>query len=60
MNRPEWHKSTYSNGATNCVEAREHARGADVRDTQNRVLGFLSFPAEEWQRFLHQFRAERP
>ncbi|MFJ9552197.1 DUF397 domain-containing protein [Nocardiopsis sp. NPDC101807] len=44
----EWHKSKYSSGGQNCVEAREDAEGADVRDTQNRHLGHLSFDRREW------------
>ncbi|MGW9349018.1 DUF397 domain-containing protein [Nocardiopsis flavescens] len=44
----EWHKSKYSPNGSNCVEAREHAAGADVRDTQNRELGQLSFAGGEW------------
>jgi hypothetical protein len=47
-----WHKSSYSNTGGQCVEVREHPRGADVRDTQNRDLGELSFPAGEWSALL--------
>ncbi|MDE3720442.1 DUF397 domain-containing protein [Nocardiopsis sp. N85] len=43
-----WHKSTYSDGGANCVEARESVAGADVRDTQNRSAGHLSFDRVEW------------
>lgn len=48
----DWHKSSYSNTGANCVEAREHAGGADVRDTQNREAGHLSFSAFEWGALL--------
>jgi hypothetical protein len=44
----DWHKSTYSNTGGNCVEVREHATGADVRDTQNRDAGHLTVPRAEW------------
>ncbi|MEV6819547.1 DUF397 domain-containing protein [Nocardiopsis dassonvillei] len=44
----DWHKSSYSPSHSNCVEAREHAAGVDVRDTQNRELGHLEFAASEW------------
>ncbi|ADH69326.1 MULTISPECIES: DUF397 domain-containing protein [Nocardiopsis] len=44
----DWHKSSYSLNGSNCVEAREHAAGVDVRDTQNRELGQLEFAASEW------------
>ena len=47
-----WHKSTYSDGGANCVEARESVAGADVRDTQNRELATLSFGQDEWAAFL--------
>ena len=42
-----WHKSSYSGGSNECPEAREHQTGADVRDTQNRGLGHLSFTYTE-------------
>jgi hypothetical protein len=47
-----WHKSSYSNTGSQCVEVKETARGADVRDTQNREAGHLSFPAGEWSALL--------
>ncbi|MFD6098305.1 DUF397 domain-containing protein [Nocardiopsis flavescens] len=48
----KWHKSSYSPNGSNCVEAREHASGADVRDTQNRELGHLGFSGGEWAALL--------
>ncbi|ADH67998.1 MULTISPECIES: DUF397 domain-containing protein [Nocardiopsis] len=48
----EWHKSKYSSGGQNCVEARESAEGADIRDTQNRELGHLTVSALEWTAVL--------
>ncbi|WP_017543824.1 DUF397 domain-containing protein [Nocardiopsis prasina] len=48
----DWHKSSYSGGSNECVEAREHQGGADVRDTQNRELGHLSFTRTEWRSFV--------
>jgi hypothetical protein len=44
----KWHKSSYSANGGNCVEARESVHGADVRDTQNREAGHLSFGRTEW------------
>lgn len=41
-------KSSYSNDGGNCVEVREHTTGTDVRDTQNREAGHLSFNRSEW------------
>ncbi|MFE3461136.1 DUF397 domain-containing protein [Nocardiopsis aegyptia] len=47
-----WHKSSYSNTGSQCVEVRETSRGADMRDTVNREAGHLSFPAGEWSALL--------
>lgn len=48
MNFGEWHKSTYSDGATNCVECAESPDAVRVRDTQHREHGHLEFPRTEW------------
>ncbi|CAM3939786.1 DUF397 domain-containing protein [Nocardiopsis rhodophaea] len=53
-----WHKSTYSSGGTNCVEAREHEQGADLRDSQHPGLGVLSFGSGEQAAFLAALRKE--
>lgn len=55
----DWHKSSYSANGASCVEVREHARGADVRDTQNRDAGHLTFPVDEWAVFLDEVRDGR-
>ncbi|ADH70831.1 MULTISPECIES: DUF397 domain-containing protein [Nocardiopsis] len=52
----EWHKSTYSANGHNCVEAREHASGADVRDSQNPHLGHLTFSPAEWANLLQDIK----
>ncbi|WP_160050972.1 DUF397 domain-containing protein [Nocardiopsis sp. FR4] len=49
----EWHKSSYSGGNNECVEVREHSTGTDVRDTQNRESGHLSFSGSEWLAFVN-------
>lgn len=46
-----FHKSSYSQGATNCVEVAEGPTTA-VRDTQNRELGHLDFSGGEWAAVL--------
>ncbi|GAB3460622.1 hypothetical protein GCM10027570_45790 [Streptomonospora sediminis] len=52
-NSPEdWGKSSYSSGSGNCVEVRDHANGADVRDTQNREAGHLELSSDAWAAFL--------
>lgn len=47
-----FHKSTYSNDGSHCVEVKEGSHTL-VRDTQNRDEGALSFPAGEWTALLH-------
>ncbi|MEV2277177.1 DUF397 domain-containing protein [Nocardiopsis sp. NPDC049922] len=47
-----WHKSSYSPSSAECVEVREHAAGADVRDTKHREAGHLPFPSGEWVALL--------
>lgn len=49
--QPTWHKSRYSQGATNCVEVAE-GPVTRVRDTQNRHEGHLDMPAGEWAALL--------
>lgn len=39
------------------MEVREHAAGADVRDTQYRDAGHLSMPTAEWAAFLGAVKA---
>ncbi|MDA0567498.1 DUF397 domain-containing protein [Streptomonospora sp. S1-112] len=56
----EWHKSSYSsNHGGNCVEVSEGPR-TFVRDSQQRHLGFLSFPAREWASFLRDVKDDAP
>ncbi|PSK97957.1 uncharacterized protein DUF397 [Murinocardiopsis flavida] len=48
-----WHKSTYSQADTNCVEVAYVASGgAAVRDTQYRMIGHLTFDNGAWSAFL--------
>ena len=42
-----WHKASYSQGVTNCVEVAEGATTA-VRDSRHRRGGHLEFPGGEW------------
>ena len=53
----EWHKSTYSGANNNCVEARETPTSVDIRDTQNRDHGHLTFPTTEWTALVGDLRA---
>ncbi|MCA1221549.1 DUF397 domain-containing protein [Streptomyces sp. 8L] len=49
----EWHKSTYSGNANNCVERGVLRSGRQaVRDTKDRALGAMVFPGPAWQAFV--------
>ncbi len=54
----KWHKSSYSANGGNCVEVREGGSGTDVRDTQNREAGHLTFASGEWSALLRGLRSE--
>lgn len=56
--RADWHKSSYSAGAENCVEVRQ-AEAVAVRDTHHRSLGHLEFPRAEWEAFVTSAAADR-
>lgn len=51
----DWHKSSYSGNQGACVEVREGAV-TDLRDTQNRELGHLSFATQEWSALVTAVR----
>jgi hypothetical protein len=53
----KWHKSSYSSNGSQCVEVREHASGADVRDTVHREAGHLSVPGDQWVALLSGLRS---
>lgn len=55
----QWHKSSYSGGTNNCVEARETPSAVDLRDTQNRNAGHLGFARAEWAAALRVIRTDR-
>ncbi|MEC3891639.1 DUF397 domain-containing protein [Nocardiopsis alba] len=50
-----WHKSSYSNGGTNCVEVAEGPT-THICDTQNRALAQLNVPGFEWTALLSTLR----
>ena len=54
----DWHKSSYSGGTNECVEVREHSVGADVRDTQTRESGHLTFRSPEWRAFVNTLHSQ--
>ncbi|WP_433699671.1 DUF397 domain-containing protein [Nocardiopsis sp. CA-288880] len=45
-------KSSYSNQAQNCVEVADVPGASLIRDTQNRELGHVEYPADAWAAFL--------
>jgi len=49
-------KSSYSSTERDCVEVADFVGGSAVRDTRNRTLGHLEFPAAEWRAFLEEVR----
>jgi hypothetical protein len=53
-----WHTSTYSGARGECVEVNEASprEGVLVRDTQNRELGHLALPAQEWTALMRAVR----
>lgn len=54
MLTPEWHKSSFSNATSNCVEARTGAPGVvQVRDSKDPNGPHLAFTSEEWGAFVN-------
>ncbi|WP_394350482.1 DUF397 domain-containing protein [Nocardiopsis quinghaiensis] len=57
----DWKKSSYSGGnGGDCVEARQTAVGAAVRDTRNRHLGCLEATGAEWTALLEAVKGSTP
>ncbi|MGW8526297.1 DUF397 domain-containing protein [Nocardiopsis sp. NPDC055824] len=55
-----WRTASYSATESHCVEVADLKAGAAMRDTKNRELGLLTFPAPEWQAFLGAARRDLP
>lgn len=53
----DWKKSSRSNGATSCVEARGSEEQVEFRDSKDLAGPVLSVPAAEHQRFLDALKA---
>lgn len=53
----QWHKASYSGGSGSCVEVSA-GQEVLVRDTQNRDLGYLGFPAAEWTDLMSTVRVK--
>ncbi|WP_406690846.1 DUF397 domain-containing protein [Saccharopolyspora sp. ID03-671] len=55
-----WRKSSFSQGADNCVEVGRAARsGAAVRDTKDRAAGYFTTTSSQWSAFLGALKAGR-
>lgn len=58
INAAQWRKSSYSNpDGPQCVEVADLTSETAVRDTQNRPLGHLSYPTDEWAGLLSTLKA---
>ncbi|WP_248593710.1 DUF397 domain-containing protein [Thermobifida alba] len=53
-----WHTASYTTDEGACVEVSE-GPVTGVRDSKNRDLGALFFPAAEWAAFVRAARQER-
>jgi len=53
-----WHTSSYTHEEAACVEVSE-GPVTGVRDSKNRDLGALFFPAAEWAAFVRAAQGER-
>jgi hypothetical protein len=51
-----WAKSTASYETGACAECRRRGRTVQLRDTENRRAGHLSFDAPEWAALVHALR----
>lgn len=56
--QPEWHKSSYSGSAGNCVEVAE-GDTVLVRDTEHRELGHIAYSPTAWASFLQDLKSDR-
>ncbi|GAA3979613.1 DUF397 domain-containing protein [Thermobifida alba] len=54
----QWHTASYTHEQSACVEVSE-GPVTGIRDSKNRDLGALFFPADEWAAFVRAARGER-
>ncbi|PSL00105.1 uncharacterized protein DUF397 [Murinocardiopsis flavida] len=52
-----WRTSSYSGGRGDCVEVADTPTSVKIRDTRNRDLGYLTFPAEQWAALLTSLKS---
>lgn len=53
----DWNKSSYSGARGDCLETRVVGESAQLRDTQNRDQGPLTFPHHEWAAFITELHS---
>lgn len=53
---PQWQKSSFSMGATNCVEVARLDDSYGVRDSKNKSGPVLRFAPDEWGIFIGRVR----
>lgn len=58
VSRRNWHTSSYTTDEGACVEVAE-GPVTGIRDSKNRDLGALFFPAAEWAAFVRAARQEQ-
>ncbi|SDJ65744.1 protein of unknown function [Actinopolyspora mzabensis] len=56
---PNWHKSSFSAGAENCVEVAYHTTGWRLRDSKNPDGPHHHFTHTQWTNFLHYLHHDR-
>lgn len=56
LDQAAWFKSTYSNGASGCIEVAHLGTKSAVRDTKNRSGAVLAFSPRQWNQFLDAVR----
>lgn len=54
-----WHKSSWSQPQTSCVEVGCVADGAAVRDSKDRAAGYLVASRPQWHTFVDALKADR-
>jgi hypothetical protein len=56
--RPQWRKSTYSNGSSSCIETTALLGAIAVRDSKDPAGPQLGIPVAAWQAFTHRFQTD--
>jgi Domain of unknown function (DUF397) len=54
-----WHKSSYSNSSSNCVEVADIGSEIAVRDSKNPDGPVLVFGTQEWRAFVAAITTDR-